>query len=413
MKIQRSVFFLLLILISELSLSLEQSQVQAWEEDIEYYAKQIRARHIDPFHKLREEDFNANLQRFVNGLPSMNEQSVWIALMVLTEKFGDGHTSFPIWEAELSRYPIAFEYINDGYYVVSTDKANQFLLGSKLAAINDLSVKMLQIGFSSIVPFSENSYSQRQQTAQYLNKAEVLFGLGYVSKTEDVEFEFYKENEFYNKTFSPSNEIQFEHSLSYKNNSVFEKQEIVSSALWFASSKTKNTVYIHFHRYESMSDMESFSEDLLKFVDENKVSNVIIDLRGNYGGDFFAGLKLAQALVLADSIDWKEGVYTLIDNGTFSAAMSNAVQFKQILNAHLVGLPTGAKPKGYQDMGQFRLPNSGFTVTYSKRLYRFMETDKDAVYPDTRIERSIDDYMAKNDRQLNWIIERLKNSKSL
>ena len=160
-----------------------------------------------------------------------------------------------------------------------------------------------------------------------------------------------------------------------------------------------------------LSDMEKFAKDLLHFIDDNKSENLVIDLRDNYGGDFFVGLKLAQFLVLADTINWRSGVYTLIDNVTFSAAMSNAAQFSQLLNSRLVGSPTGARPSGYQDMGQFTLPNSKLTVTYSKRLYHFKEDKRDALYPDVHVEPSIDDYVNGYDRALRWIMDDINENK--
>lgn len=156
--------------------------------------------------------------------------------------------------------------------------------------------------------------------------------------------------------------------------------------------------------------MENFAQHILGFINENKSERLIIDLRDNYGGDFFVGLKLAQFLLLADSINWKSGVYTLIDNVTFSAAMSNAAQFSQILNSKLVGEPTGAKPSGYQDMGQFSLPNSGLVVTFSKRLYHFKEDQRDALYPDEHIEVSIEDYLNGYDRQLRWVLTHINST---
>ncbi|WP_305472160.1 S41 family peptidase [Psychrobium sp. 1_MG-2023] len=146
------------------------------------------------------------------------------------------------------------------------------------------------------------------------------------------------------------------------------------------------------------------AEDLLTFINKHQSQNLIIDLRDNYGGDFFVGLKLAQLLILEDSIDWKSGVYVLIDNVTFSAAMSNAAQFSQLLNATLVGEPTGAKPSGYQDMGQFILPNSKLEVTYSKRHYHFDDNERNALYPQVHIEHSIENYKASKDNQLQWIL---------
>ena len=161
----------------------------------------------------------------------------------------------------------------------------------------------------------------------------------------------------------------------------------------------------------SDSDMEDFADELLEYINKQKTKNLVIDLRGNYGGDFFVGLKLAHRLVLADSIDWKHGVYTLIDNETFSAAMSNAAQFQQLLNAKLVGQATGAKPSGYQDMGQFTLPNSGLVVTYSKRLYHFQRTTALAVFPDVPVPLTIDDYRKGQDRSLNWVWSDIKRRK--
>jgi hypothetical protein len=88
--------------------------------------------------------------------------------------------------------------------------------------------------------------------------------------------------------------------------------------------------------------------------------------------------------------------------------MSNAAQYQQILNARLVGEPTGARPSGYQDMGTFTLPHSQWQVSYSKRLYRFKNTDQDALYPDVLIERTIADFLTPQDAALDWIVEQLK-----
>lgn len=84
--------------------------------------------------------------------------------------------------------------------------------------------------------------------------------------------------------------------------------------------------------------------------------------------------------------------------------MSDAAQYTQLLNATLVGEPTGARPSGYQDMGQFSLPNSELPVTYSKRLYHFKDDGKDALHSDVQISVSIEDYRAGVDPQLTWIL---------
>ena len=91
-------------------------------------------------------------------------------------------------------------------------------------------------------------------------------------------------------------------------------------------------------------------------------------------------------------------------------------------NATLVGEPTGAKPRGYQDMGQFTLPNSKRVVSYLKRFYDFSigskkgteasnqhtELKNDAIYPDKLISLSMEDYITNTDKQLQWVLEQVK-----
>ena len=110
----------------------------------------------------------------------------------------------------------------------------------------------------------------------------------------------------------------------------------------------------------------------------------------------------------ADSLNWQNGIYTLMNNKTFSAAMSNVAQFKQLLNAQLIGEPTGAKPSGYQDMGEFVLPNSKRVVTFSKRIYEFLDSGDNAIYPDVHIALKIEDFQINKDTQLVYVLKKVE-----
>ena len=144
---------------------------------------------------------------------------------------------------------------------------------------------------------------------------------------------------------------------------------------------------LKFESYPSFEEMEKFGESVLNYINKNSIKQIVIDLRNNGGGDFFVGTFLAYYLNLADSIDWKSGVYVLTDKVTFS---------------------TGSNPTGYQDMGQFTLPNSGMIVTYSKRLFRFQEKITQGVKPDVLIEYDWESYSKGKDNMMEWIINDIK-----
>jgi len=98
------------------------------------------------------------------------------------------------------------------------------------------------------------------------------------------------------------------------------------------------------------------------------------------------------------------GMYAIIGPRTFSAAMVNALDLRNELDATLVGEPTGARPNAYSEHGDFVLPNSGLRVSYSTRHYRFGADSATAVDPDRRIEPDWQDFRSGRDPVLDWIL---------
>lgn len=388
-----------------------QDNVARWQEDIDFYAEKLVEGHIDLFHTLSQASFDDEIVRIRESIPYKTENEILIELMRLTRKINDGHTSFPLWGREHASFPLGLKSFGNELYVLSTIRQHKDLLGSKLISINGVPSSEVFRLLSEMAPFSENEFSTAVRAASYLPNANILNGLGIVKNEGEAKFVFDVQGQKKEINLKSSSSPKLDAQISHLNDAIFSADEKVDNNLWYGSSSDNKTVYVKFRRYTSTSKMERFAESLLNFIDKNRSENLIIDLRDNYGGDFFVGLKLAQLLVLADTINWRSGVYTLIDDVTFSAAMSNAAQFSQILNSRLVGLPTGARPTGYQDMGQFTLPNSKLEVTFSKRLYSFKEVQRDALYPDVHIGVSIDDYRNAYDRQLRWVLSDI-NDKS-
>ena len=390
--------------------SLDSREVKQWKDDLQVYEDKLSHRHIDIFHSVPAKDFRQQLRGLRERLPSMSRSQVIVELMRVTRTINDGHTSVPLWNQPLKKFPLSFKVIQSQVYVTGATEDQAELLGARLVSIGDHTSSDVIQALGHVVPFVENPYSTRANTGYYLNRAEVLFGLGLIDSPDRAEFVFEAKEQTVKTSLISNQSYQFTQNLNFRDTASIELVEKVSDNVWFGSALGGRAIYFKFRRYPSMSEMESLADELLAFINDNQSNSLIIDLRENYGGDFFIGLKLAQYLVLADSIDWKSGVYVLIDNETFSAAMSNAAQYMQILNAKLVGEPTGAKPSGYQDMGLFTLPNSNLVVTYSKRLYHFKEGSNVALYPDMTIPISIDDYINGQDRPLNWILAELKEN---
>lgn len=104
----------------------------------------------------------------------------------------------------------------------------------------------------------------------------------------------------------------------------------------------------------------------------------------------------------------KGSLFVIVGRRTFSAAMTNAIDFRKETNATLVGEPIGEKPKSYQENDEMKLPNSGIEISYSTKYYKFLDQDTPAVMPDKCIDPNWDDYKAGRDAVMNWILSENK-----
>ena len=66
--------------------------------------------------------------------------------------------------------------------------------------------------------------------------------------------------------------------------------------------------------------------------------------------------------------------------------MVNAIDFKKETNATIIGEPPGEKPNSYSENDEMKLPNSGLTISYSTKYYKFLDEDVPAFQPDIRVD---------------------------
>lgn len=414
-RISTRILGILFVSLSGSSISAQTSPtVSQWQYDLSTFTEELQARHIDLFHSISSEEFHSQIEELRELKHELSPSEQRVALMRLTRKIGDGHTAVPLWSDTIRRFPFEVSLIDQSVIVTGTTEVHIELLGAELVSVNQVPVADIKSELEQIVPFVENAHSLRVRTGLYFLVEDLLAGIGLTVPGEPVELAFSKDQIVRSIETTSIDQITFErgiaHRISTRNPEAhFLRNSDGTDTLWFGDRDDGKTIYIQFDRYPSAEQMQKFSSTLLAHIRQHGSDSVIIDLRRNFGGDFFTGLLLASYLNLADSIDWEDGAYVLIGNRTFSAAMSNAAQFRQILNAKLVGAPTGGRPCGYQDMGQFELPNSALVVTHSKRRFCFIDTADDSILPDHLIVLKTEDYLASTDRVLEWVLQDIEN----
>lgn len=388
--------------------NLTPEQVANWTSDINFFQTQLERNHINLYHSVSKKDFESELSGLKRSLPNYNKYQVMVEMMRITRLIGDGHTLYGYWAMGYPRFPVYLRLFGNELRVIKTTVEYRYLLGKKLNAIDGTEINELINLISPVVQGVDNQHSLEHFLPNTVNVAEVLFGLKITKELNIANFEFTDDNGINQSVILnsiPHEKLQSELTEVLNESTVNLAKPLKSTnGIWLSADVQKNTGYIRFDSYPGYLKMLLFAKGVEKQLIEHQIKYLIIDFRGNGGGNFFEGLVLAQMLVTIDSLDWEHGIYVLIGKETFSADVSNAAQFKQILNAKLVGETTGGNPYGYQDADSFLLPNSTWTVQYSKRLFRMQDYQTYGLVPDIKIESDWSDYKQNRDIQLEWIL---------
>jgi hypothetical protein len=391
--------------------SMSADQVAAWRADLASFERELRNRHIDPFHRLSEAEFTHRLQVLRERLPSLDEDGILRELMCLTAAVGDGHTQVNYWGRAHRHLPLRWRWFADGLRVVKVAPAYGHLLGARLARIGGLTEAALAAALRGCLPSVENESSWWAAFASAAAVAEVLAGAGATVADTGVQVQLQLVSGEFTQLelpWQPAGDSPWQEPPWRSYGFAPVPPSVPGLAVYH--NATSATAYLQFDGYPPYDQALRFAKSLRKALDKRAVRRLVIDLRNNGGGDFFVGLVVAHGLVLLDQLDWRRGVYVLIGRHTYSAAMSNAAQYRQILNARLVGEATGANPVGYQDAESFHLPNAGWRVMVSKRRYRFTDTATHGLLPDAPVAWPAQPYLAGRDLPLEWILADIATS---
>lgn len=403
---------LFILLCSSTAFALGPEQAKKWSEDIDYYYTTLSKRHINLYHTVSEEKFTAELDLLKSALPDLTEQQIVMEMLRITSLIGDGHTHFSLMSKSHRHFPLRYKLFSGDIRVVKTADSLQDHLGSKLVAIDGKPIADILKLISPVVQGVENDYSLNVSLAFSLTLDEMLYVAGITQALGNAQFSFEDDAgkvSTVSITPMPMGESMTEASYRLPEDGFFRTRSIVhSDGLWLSHNEATKTAYLYLSSYHSFEEMAQFAGNVRQYLGEQGAKNLIIDLRDNEGGDFLLGLLLISDLLNVDSLDWNRGIYTLIGYQTFSAGMSNATHFRQIMNAKLVGEPTGANPNGPQEIEYTELPNSKYRVGYSTRLYRFQDTATPGVQPDVLIKSDWHSAKSGKDQALRWIMNDIK-----
>jgi len=376
-----------------------------WQEDVKYFGEQLVKKHKNAFHHVSKEEFEKDVERLYNDVPSLQDYEVIVRLMQITAKVGDGHTGVHL-PTSFKRYPVSLNWFGDDLYVIATGPAYKDALGTRLSKIGNFTIAEIHQKLASVISQDENKWYTMSTAPAYLMIPEILVTLGIVKDYDHASFVFLD---------STNSEIKLDliPRAATPNNPWIPASKIqplfrqnLNDPFWFTYLEDINAVYVNFKKYDNLN---RDADKLFDFIEQKRATRLIVDLRFNGGGDFKKGRRLLISRIKENKrINQQGNLFVITGRRTFSAAMVNSIDFKKKTNAIIVGEPPGEKPNSYSENDEMKLPNSKLAISYSTRYYKFLDEDVEAFQPDVRIDPNWEDYKKGRDGVMDWIISSSK-----
>ena len=275
-------------------------------------------------------------------------------------------------------------------------------LGSRIVAINGVPIARARELAATLTPVAETTGLQDLRIDAYLSIGKVLHGLDITQDRNSAQYLLATDDgrqiTVQVSAVLPGEEPKWINASS----SVPLSEQPVTGSGACTLLVTDHMLYCNIRM---ILQLESVSNQMLKMLQEDHPDKLVIDLRHNGGGDYNLGLRyLIDPISKDKSINRPGHLFVLIGPDTFSAAMSNAAQFRSKTHATLVGQQVGERPTSYQEPREFTLPPSPLIVRYSTKYYSFSNDSTNVLAPDQKVATTWADYKAGQDPALDWII---------
>lgn len=393
-------------------------RLDKWTEDLEQLALELPQGHKNLFFNMNKDDFQKQIQNLNNNIDNYDDCMISVDIAAIAASARDAHTTAIM---PITRFiPFEFYWFPEGIYIITCFGEAADAVNCKVTHLNGIPIEEV-IQRVELIVSHENDAFLKAQLPKYLQAVEVLYGLEVIDEFDHVELSLetvggevlditvptYGYKEFKSKTIKNVN-------VSGTNLPLYRRNKDKNYWRYFIAES--NTLYFNYNSCREMQDVsvESFSMDLIEFINQEDVRRLVIDLRNNLGGNSTLLEPFIKDLSKCEKLNRIGGIFVILGRETFSSALLNAYALKNKTKAIFIGEATGGKPNCYGEVKFFNLKNSKLQIRYSTEYYKLVEDDEQqSFFPDVITEVTIKDYFDNRDPCMDYALSDLHSVKKI
>src|SRR5262245_14023352 len=400
--------------------------VSKWRADLAYARDSLPHSHPNFYHAVSPATYRTAIDSLDRRVPGLEHEELVVELARIMALVHDGHTrvTFPFDSAAgfftghsrtaapkvpgpvFHHYPVRFGLFADTLWVIRTDSTHRDLLGGRVVRLGTMSAAQAMAAVEPVIQ-RDNESQVRDLTPTWLVCPEVLRARHVVADPEHTPIVVEDASgRQLTGTLAPvplGTRVEWIEARAAGPQPLRDRSPARSH--WFTNIPGSRTIYARYR--EVLDDPEEsvaeFADSLFGVIERSRADRLVIDLRGNVGGNGFLNRPLVQHVIRSERL-WKPGgLWVLIDRGTFSAAVMMAADLEMRTPAVLVGEMTGGHPNSYGDSRRVVLPNTGITVRVSSLYHQLTGPDdpRDGITPLVPMEMHFADWRANRDPALD------------
>lgn len=376
----------------------------------EKFVESYKRIHIDPWHEIDEETLNNLHDELVSCMDITDSYNFIYFMDYIIKRLNgksDAHTKLDM----VSILPINFKIFADEVLVNYPEE----LKGASLKSINGISIKQIISEIDAVISYGTEGKRKFETEKALFNKC-IMFGLPSLRETSKLIYEFTNLNgETVTKTFN--------RKKSDDEGKLFDYEKYLYGDT--GSYKITNNVLIYNH-CSVQSQYETKIKDAIKRLeaeDLSQISTIIIDLRGNTGGN--SGLNS----LLTDFLNKHMGkkLICLTDYRIFSAgryALADLIKLGAITIGEGISTPINCFGESnwvlfdeysFSISGCYFNPFIHYTARTKEKLLETKTSELLKPYifePDINVSQNKNDYINDFDTVLNYALNFCKENQN-
>lgn len=398
------------------------------QQDLNYIANTLPQLDVNFYATLNRSAYQQAVSALQAKITSATDPEFYVGLSQLVAMSGDMHTNLtPGAVFGYPSLPLSFRWLDDGLFVTAASPGNEQLIGTQVVAVNGMPIDQVVQRMGTAFAWANDQWlhytvASRLPNLFLLEGLDILpFNPTSVSMTFQTRI-----NDQLNVTFTQGGGQK---PVSILPGPTPDYLQQSGSYYWYEYVAANRMIFAKYNVCEDDPNgisVATYASEILATLDANPVDSVVIDFRGNTGGNEYLlyplGVGLFQRLPqLRTNPNFR--IYLVIDKGSFSSGMYTPMAFVSgYLSSYehipqpdtagimyVIGEPTGGKPLGFADIVNFTLPYSKASGYYSTDFINQNEgviPDLPTFNPDIYVHTRSTDYFAGHDPVMAAILAR-------